>query len=305
MTIPPEGTRSRPAAGEVRASASAGRAARGLPGAFVRLVHPFPSLLVTMVVGGLACVAAGGWPGAWRLLSLMGTMLLIQFAIGVFNDWADRDLDRLSRPRKPVANGQISPRTALIVGCALGVCAAALAVTAGPAAALLAMLGLGIGLAYDLGLKPSRWSALTYAVALPLVPVWVWTALGEGSPALVAVLPVGALLGLGLQLINALPDAEADAAAGVFGTLQWLGPARGRRVAWCALALASLLALVLAPALDLRLIPYLPCWLLAVSLFAVAAWLQRTPRPENLRRAWALSAAAAAVLAVGWLASLP
>lgn len=279
---------------------------RSAAAAWLRLLHPFPSLLNALTAGALACVAVRGWPGTGRLLSLMATMLLIQFAIGVVNDWADRDLDRLTKPEKPIAAGRVSPRLSLILALLLGGAAALLAARDGPAAWLLAMLGLAIGLAYDLGLKRTPFSALTYALALPLLPVWVWTALARTTPALTALLPVGALLGLSLQLVNALPDAAGDAAAGLRGTLQWLGPARGRRAAWGAFALALTLAALLAALLGLRALPFVPLWLLSCALLVAAVTLYQWRKDEwALRLGWSLLAPAAGVLAIGWLSSLP
>ena len=272
----------------------------------VRLLHPFPTVLNAVVVGALACVAVRGWPGAGRLLSLMTTMLCIQAGIGALNDWVDRDLDAAVKPWKPVARGLISPAFALGTAVTSGGCAALLAARDGPAAWALAMTGFSIGVAYDLGLKRTPFSALTYALALPLVPLWVWTALGRSSFALSAVLPVGFLLGCGLQLANALPDAEGDARAGVRGTLQWLGPTRGRRTAWLAFAAGLLLAGVLSPFAGLRPVPFLPCWLAAGALLAGAVLLYRQePSVRSLQRGWTMLAPAAGLLAVGWLGSLP
>jgi len=234
------------------------------------------------------------------------TMLCIQFAIGVLNDWADRHLDAASKPWKPLVAGLVSPRVALATALALIAAAMLLATYGGFRAWLLAMGGLGIGVAYDLGLKRTPLSALTYAVALPLLPLWVWTALDRGSTALVIVLPLGMLLGFGLQLVNALPDAGADAAGGLRGTVQWLGPERARRAAWGTLAGAGLLALGLARPAGLHLVPFLPCWLGAAVLYGAAlAAYRRQPGERALRLGWNLLAPAVAVLAAGWLASLP
>jgi len=41
------------------------------------------------------------------------------------------------------------------------------------------MAGMACGLAYDLGLKRTRFSVVPYLIALPLLPLWVWTALGR------------------------------------------------------------------------------------------------------------------------------
>ena len=275
-------------------------------GAFVRLCHPFPSLLNALVTGALACVAVGGWPGGERLLVLMATMLCIQCAIGALNDWADQDLDATTKPWKPVPAGRVSPRAALLTGVAFAVTGSALAAAGGVAAWALAMAGLAIGIAYDLGLKRTPASALTYAVALPLVPLWVWTALDRGSPALAGVLPVGMLLGVGLQLANALPDAEGDRAAGVRGTLQWIGVARGRWLAWAAFGGAILLALALAPLFSLRALPFAACWVAAAALLGGAVVLAHRDRSARaLQRGWSLLAPAAGLLAIGWLGSLP
>jgi 4-hydroxybenzoate polyprenyltransferase len=275
-------------------------------GAYVRLVHPFPSLLNAIVVAAFACVALRGWPGAERILWLSTTMLCIQFSIGALNDWADRELDARTKPSKPIASGLVSSGTALVVAVLLAITAATLAVWGGSAAWVLAMTGLSIGIAYDLGVKRTPLSALTYALALPLIPIWVWTALGADSAALFVVLPVGMLLGVSLQLANALPDAEGDAAAGVRGTLQVLGPERGRRLCWSAFALALLLCAVLAPKVHLGLMPFALCWVVAALLLVITiAYYRYAPSRRALQLGWSLLAPAAGLLAIGWLLSLP
>jgi 4-hydroxybenzoate polyprenyltransferase len=285
----------------VRARAGARRWA-----AVLRLVHPFPSALNALVVAALLPVATRGWPSPADLATLAGAMLLLQCAIGALNDWADRDLDARTKPWKPIPAGLVSPTAALAVAIVCALAGAALAARAGPAVWLVAMAGFAVGVAYDLGLKRTPLSALTYAAAFPLVPIWVWTAAGHAGPALAGVLPVGALLGFGLQLVNALPDADGDAANGVRGTLQWIGVARGRWVAWSALALAAVVAAALAPVAGLRGVPFLPCLAIAAGLLLTAMALYRRSRSERaLRLGWSLLAPAAAVLAVGWLASLP
>jgi 4-hydroxybenzoate polyprenyltransferase len=272
----------------------------------VRLLHPFPTLLNALVAGALACVAVRGWPGTAQLVTLMATMLAIQATIGALNDWADRALDAREKPWKPIPAGMVSPPAALVTAVTFAALAVLLAALDGPVPWLLAMAGLACGVGYDLGLKRTPLSALTYAVALPLVPLWVWAALGQATPALAAVLPVGVLLGVGLQLANALPDAAGDEAAGVRGTLQWLRPTRGRRVAWLAFAAALALALLLAPIAGLRPLPFIACWLIATLLLIAAVGLyRREPSPRSLRRGWTLLAPATGLLAVGWFASLP
>src|SRR5215207_1953397 len=144
-------------------------------GGFLRLLHPFPSLLNAAVTVALAYVAVRGRPPLADVGTLALAMLCIQCAIGALNDWADRALDARTKPEKPIPAGLVRPALALTAALAL---AAVLAARFGLAAWALAMAGLGVGVAYDLGLKRTPLSALTYAVALPLLPVWVWTSLG-------------------------------------------------------------------------------------------------------------------------------
>ena len=142
-------------------------------------------------------------------------MLCAQSAIGVTNDYCDRDLDAASKPWKPIVAGVVRPRDALILAGLLIVAAAALAATLGLGSFGLAMLGMGCGLAYDVRLKRTIWSALPFMVAIPVLPAWVWLTLGAWEAVLWWLLPLGALIGLALHLANTLPDIDADAAYGI------------------------------------------------------------------------------------------
>ena len=79
------------------------------------------------------------------------------------------------------------------------------------------MLGMACGLAYDVRLKRTVFSAVPFMIAIPTLPLWVWVTLGEWHAALWWLLPLGALIGLALHLANTLPDIDDDAAHGVRG----------------------------------------------------------------------------------------
>jgi 4-hydroxybenzoate polyprenyltransferase len=68
------------------------------------------------------------------------------------------------------------------------------------------------------------------SLALPLIPVWVWSATETWSATLWTVFPLGWGLGLALHLLNQSPDVPADREAGVRGLAQRLG-ARDARTA--------------------------------------------------------------------------
>src|SRR5665647_3476860 len=160
-----------------------------LPGPF-RLVHPFPSALDAAVTFALALVA-GATAGRAALLGV--AMLTIQFSIGAFNDVLDAPADAVAGRSKRQVDGRIPARVALRVAGVAGMVGLVLAALAGPAAALVALAGYGIGLAYDLRLKASPWSWLPYAMGIPLLPVFAWVGATGDLPA-----PILALAGLGV-----------------------------------------------------------------------------------------------------------
>lgn len=278
------------------------RTAPALAWAWFRLLHPFPSLLVTTATAVFAELATGGHAPADRLLRLVVAMACAQFAVGSANDVVDRDLDRRTKPWKPVARGIISPRAATAFAAALSLACLALAATISPATLLAAAGGLGCGLAYDLRLKRSRWSWLPYGLAIPTLPVFAWAAMGKLTPRLLPAYPLGLLLGLALHLANTLPDLEGDHAFGVRGLTHGLGRRRSLALCWCAMGLAQALTLALAPLLGYRGHGY-PLGLAAsVGLLALSMLLYRLrPTPGALQFNFGLLALAALALAAGWL----
>ena len=138
----------------------------------LRLVHPFPSALDAVVTLVLARIAGASLDRA-ALLAI--SMLAIQFSIGAANDVVDAPADAVAGRGKPLVDGQPSrQRLAVGVAATLGPAGVALAVVAGPAPALVAAVGYGIGLAYDLRLKATAWSWLPFAAGIPLLPVYAW-----------------------------------------------------------------------------------------------------------------------------------
>jgi 4-hydroxybenzoate polyprenyltransferase len=73
-------------------------------------------------------VAGAGAAGALdrRTAALAGASVCLYWAGMAANDWADRDLDAVERPERPIPSGRVGARTAL--GVAIGLTAAGLAV---------------------------------------------------------------------------------------------------------------------------------------------------------------------------------
>jgi 4-hydroxybenzoate polyprenyltransferase len=293
-----------------RAEAASRGPARQRPGATAslraaRIVHPFPTLLNVAATVGLAVVAVRGIPDLTRLASMVAVMFCAQCAIGVTNDYYDRELDAAAKPWKPIAAGLVTPRTAAVLALALVVAAASAAATLGAASFALAMLGLACGLAYDVRLKRSLFSALPFMVAIPTLPLWVWLTLGAWQPVCWWLLPLGALLGLALHLANTLPDIESDAAYGVTGLAHRIGARWSMGLAWASFATALSLSAALAPVVhyDLRL--YAPALTAGVAALVASAAVFAILRDEfALRLGFGVLSLASAILAVGWLAAV-
>src|SRR5438552_1052924 len=158
---------------------SAGRSVRDVVLDYVSLAKPriIPLLLIT-ALGGMM-MADGGWPSTGLvLLPLLGGALAAAGA-GAINCWIDRDLDgaMLRTRRRPLPDGRIAPRHALLFGIALGVAAfLLLAFWVNVLAATLAISGLLFYVfVYTLWLK--RWTVQNIVIggaagAVPPVVGW-------------------------------------------------------------------------------------------------------------------------------------
>ncbi len=264
----------------------------------VFLGHPGPSILVTIVFIAIAGLACRGVPDATRILQLVGTMLPIQVCIGVINDVMDLPADTAAQPYKPLVRGVLRRSTAAWIGAILGGIGLCVAATINLATLGLGVAALGAGLSYDLGLRRTVLSWVPWWGGMGVLPLMAYASAGSIPSRLLVLVPLAALIAIGLHLANALPDIDADRLAGgrslpvVVGVdaARWAGPA--------ALALAGLLSVVLAIPTGQRLIVVVGA---AVVLAAgvVVALVSRSARP------FPVLAVATAVFAVAWLASLP
>ena len=192
----------------------------------IRVIPPFPSLLVSAVTMAIALLAINE-PETGSVIVLGLGMLCFQFAIGLANDIVDAADDAKSKPWKAIPRGVLSRQAA--IAASAGLAGAGLIITSGlPFLAwLIGMAGLACGLIYDVQLKRTGLSWLPVAMALPLVPVWVFSAFDAWDRLLWWVFPLGGLLGLALHLANQLPDLEAE--KGAKGAAHRLGARRSFR----------------------------------------------------------------------------
>ncbi len=271
---------------------------------YLVLPHAVPIVVVMVATAAFALVAARGWPGLGTMTLLLGAMFGGQLAIGAVNELVDADLDAVSKPAKPIPSGLVSRRGARAVTYGGVAVMALLSVWLGLDAFLLCALGTGAGVAYSLWFKRTVWSWVPYLIALPLLPIWVWTALSTVQPGLFAIYPIGAAAAVAVQIAQSLPDVAADRATCVRTLAVVLGEAWAHRVCWAALILAAVLAAALAPWLTGNPGPVRVAAGVAALLVAVNAAQSRIDQRLATMACFPCIAAGAVALGVGWTIAL-
>jgi 4-hydroxybenzoate polyprenyltransferase len=229
----------------------------------LRASHPEPAAAVTVVSAVLALSTGRDAAGT---AAVAVTILASQLATGWSNDALDAERDAtVGRRDKPVPAGEISRRTVAIAAVVAAAATVPLALLSGPAAALVATIGLASAQLYNWPLKSTAVSVLPYAVSFAALPAFVVLGLpGAPRPPLWMV-AAGGLLGAGAHFANTLPDLTDDARTGVRGLPHRLGP-NGSRLAAAVLLLAATAALAFGP-------PGPPSWVGVAALIAAAVVL--------------------------------
>jgi 4-hydroxybenzoate polyprenyltransferase len=221
-------------------------------------------------------------------------MLLSQFSISALNDWADADLDAKAGRRRPIPLGVLPRNTALLAAVVFAVAAMVVSAFSGfgllPFA--LVVIGIGCGWAYDLKLKRTPLSFLPFALAFPLMPVWVGVIAGHALSSLVLIFLAGAPLATAINLADAIPDLQADRAAGVTTLAVALGTPRAELAAAGLLLAGSIVAITEAiqqgNGLPAVLLPGVALGYLVISLVPTKPASSRAP----VLGKWVLIAAA-------------
>jgi 4-hydroxybenzoate polyprenyltransferase len=261
--------------------------------------------MTVLASGAFVALAARGAPPIGTLAVLLVIEACRQFSISAYNDYFDRYSD-VGRPEKPVATGEIRPQVAWCIGAVFGVTSLVLAATLGLPLLALTAVGLAGGLLYDMGLKYTALSWLPFAVAFPTLPLWAWVGIhpnGDFPPRLWWVVPVGAVLAVGIHMADTLPDLASDQAAGVRGVAHRLGMARSVELCGGAFGVALLLTLALWPLLGYKAEWYVSGAIVGTALAAASILLYIKTRAWSKASSMLIETGTLA-LAVGWLGGL-
>lgn len=220
--------------------------------------------------------AAGVFLGAWwaagsirsgtTLLAALAAIALASYA-NAFNDWCDRDIDRVAHPDRPLPRGALAPSVALLIARVAAVLGVVLSAMARPVLGIVALVVVALMRAYSLRLKARGVIGNIVVAVLASMP-FLYGAWSVGEPA--AALPLLALampLHFAREIAKDLEDARADAPSRrtlpiVFGPR----PARGAFVAALLVFVAVLVPFAVPrPRFALLVLP-------ALAFCGAAAW---------------------------------
>ena len=219
---------------------------------FLMLAHIEPIVLILTVVTLFAVRASWPHPPWMTILLLLAGQAAMQFSIGILNDYCDRHLDAVSGKNRPIVLGLVRPHEALLAGLFMIAVMVVILLPLRLFALLAALAYLALGQIYNFGLKSTPLSGILFALAIPLLPLYAFAGVGRIPSMILWFIPIAALLGVALNLANALPDLEEDAASKA-NTLAVVLDVKGSFIA-CPLLIA-LAAMFLGVLTILQLVP--------------------------------------------------
>jgi 4-hydroxybenzoate polyprenyltransferase len=269
--------------------------------------HPLPCVAVTAFATAYAAAIEAG-PG--RLIGIALAIGTGQLVVGWSNDAIDAPRDLAAqRADKPVSAGLVSSRVLAVAALLSAVACAVLSFRLGAAFGWLHLVAVLSAVSYNAGLKATWLSPAPYLVSFGLLPVMLTFAVtgprGLSGPPLWQVV-AAALLGAAAHAGNTVGDTEADAATGVRGLPQRLGPQRSL-IAMALLVATAAIVLLVAVFQDGDGSPtsrfVAGVLLLSGVGLAVVGAVRRVGVPGG-RAAWRLTLLAVTLVIAGFLAAV-
>ncbi|MCS6881372.1 MAG: UbiA family prenyltransferase [Oscillochloridaceae bacterium] len=243
------------------------------------------------------------------LTALAALIVAVVVAFGfVINDYADADIDRLTKPERPIPSGAISRSQAVALARLLAGLTAVLILFAPVVLQAIAILNLALTTAYALVLKRTVLIGnATVALLNSSILVFGGLAAGGVSTVVWAVAGMSFLYSLAQEVLYTVDDVDGDARAGIMTTAVYFGVEPALRLFRGLIVLALLCAT--APAWLAGVTPLYPAALLVCVALPVSLYILpriRRYEPRAVRQACAaIKAVRIAGLAPLMLLGLP
>ena len=234
-------------------------------------------------------VSAGVWPGDRWFLVILGVVLAGPAVCGmsqVINDWADREVDAINEPGRPIPSGMVPPAWAFAFALALSAFAIWLGSFLGPwglGATVVAVIAAWAYSVPPIRLKRSGWwGPGLVGLSYETLPWYTGAAvLSVGAPAFPVVL-VAVLYGIGahgIMTINDFKALEGDRATGVRSLPVVVGPEVAAKIACTVMALPQMLVISMLFVWDRPVYAMIVTGSLIAQFVAMRVWI-RDPKAK-------------------------
>jgi 4-hydroxybenzoate polyprenyltransferase len=272
--------------------------------AYLLLPHAVPVIAVIATTAAFAVIAADGMPAGGKLADLLLAMLGAQVAIGAVNELVDANIDAAVKPTKPIPAGLVTRRGATVLAVFSLFVMVWFGVRLGWASLAVCALGTAAGVAYSLWFKRTLLAWLPYLVALPLLPIWVFTAVGRFDGRLLMLYPLGILAVVGVHLSQSLPDIAADRAAGIRNLTSVLGERMAFALCLATIVLSALSSVVAAAIWTDSATLAIAAATAAAVIVAVNVGLYLRRARTGVMACFPCVATGTAILGVGWVLAI-
>jgi len=179
-----------------------------------RIEHAF---MLSFAVGLALLISSGASVSPFPPYNIIAAALLVPFLIEMasfaLNDYLDVKTDKENRRGdRPVASGEIGPKSALAASIACYIAGLLTAFLLPPSAFCIAVLFAILSIAYNWKLKDLPLVGNAYIAASMAIPFLFGSLVAIGSlpPSLLAIAAVAFIAGLGREIIKSAEDVEGD-----------------------------------------------------------------------------------------------
>lgn len=255
--------------------------------AYLRMLRPVNCAMTGFAVLVGAAIA-GRSPSAlepWDALAGFSAGFFIAGAAMVFNDYADREIDAINAPDRPIPSGAVSPEAALVYGSLLVLAGLVAAAYTGFSTLAAASLAAASALLYDFWGKKTGLPGnlmVSFNVALPIL--YGALLVGGFDLTIIVYWAMMFLANTSREIVKGIVDVEGDRAKGVGTLAVVLGERRAALIA-VALLISAIALSPLPPFLGGAALPYIPVVAMADAgfLYSSARLLMRPDRDAALR----------------------
>lgn len=272
----------------------------------IRLTKQYGTILVLCPTLWSLYMASGGNPSPKHLAIFIAGAFLMRSAGCAVNDMADRDFDRhVERTRtRPIADGRLDRREALIVFILLCLAAFSLVLTLNRLTILLSLVGVSIAALYPLVKRVSHFPQVVLGAAFGWGAVMAWSAV-RGSIGMEALLIFAANIcwSTSYDTVYAMMDMDDDRKIGVKSTALFFG-----RHIYKALVVLNLLFVALLAVTGwvggLALPFYITLAVAFVMLTGMVFKLRATPTRETALLVFVANCLVGALILIGIVISM-